>query len=58
MKWIARIYIGFMIVAVASASYMTYTGMLLPSADSDTQLSLKNVETRRTHFVYMYALGK
>lgn len=58
MSWFTRIYMGIIGLSVAGAGALSYTGAMLPSANENSALSLRDVENRRTHFVRNYSLGK
>jgi len=58
MNFGAGLYMGLLGLVIAGAGFFTYTGALLPNPDENSTLSLKDVETRRTHFVRNYAMGK
>lgn len=58
MTWRTYTFIGALAVLVAGAFYLSYSGAMLPGPDRASQLSLRNVQARRTHFMRYYAFGK
>jgi len=58
MSWQTNTFIGVLTVLVLGTAVLSYTGILLPSSDAASSVSLRNVQARRTHFVRHYAFGK
>jgi len=49
---------GVVSATLAGAVFLSFSGMFIPKTDAKGGLSLKDVETRRTHYVRSYSLGK
>jgi len=58
VNWKTYTFIGILSCFVLGAFYLSYSGASLPGPDQGTQVSLRNVQSRRTHFMTYYAFGK
>ena len=58
MSWQTTTFIGFLAAIVTGAVAMSMSGAMLPTSDESDALSLRNIESRRTHYMRNYALGK
>ena len=58
MNWQTGTFIGLLATMVLGTTFLSYSGAMLPGPNTTDALSLRNVESRRTHFMRSFALGK
>lgn len=58
VSWPTYLFIGVLVSLMLGSCTLTTTGMLLPKTDEASSVSLRDVSSRRTHFMTHYALGK
>jgi len=58
MSWKGFTYIAALALVVLGTFYATYSGAMLPGPEEGGSLSLRNVQTRRTHFMRYHSFGK
>lgn len=58
MSWKTYTFVGVLGTIVLVSFLLSYSGAMLPGPDTSSQVSLRNVQNRRTHFMTYYAFGK
>jgi hypothetical protein len=58
MNWQTYTFIGLLAAVLLGSFYASYSGAMLPGPDSSSEVSLQNVQNRRSHFMTYYAFGK
>lgn len=58
MRWPTYIYVGALAALIAGSMVLSYSGTSLPGPDESNSVSLRDVKSRRSHFLMYYALGK
>jgi hypothetical protein len=58
MGWKSFTYIAALALLTLGTFYVTYSGAMLPGPEEEGSLSLRNVQTRRTHFMHYHSFGK
>ena len=58
MSWKSLAYIAALVSLIVGTFYATYSGAMLPGPEKGGSLSLRNVQTRRTHFMRYHSFGK
>ena len=58
VSWPTYLFIGVLALLMLTSCTLTTTGMLLPKSDEGSSVSLRDVSSRRTHFMTHYAFGK
>jgi hypothetical protein len=58
MSWKSLVYIAALASLVLGTLYATYSGAMLRGPEKGGSLSLRNVQTRRTHFMRYHSFGK
>jgi len=58
MNWKTYTFMGLLGALVFGTFYLSFSGAGLPKPDKSSNLSLRNAQSRRTHFMRYHAFGK
>ena len=58
ISWPAYLFVGVLALLMIVSFTLTTTGMLLPKSDEASSVSLRDVASRRSHFITHYAFVK